>query len=442
MRILLLFSSALFFFSLNAFAQHWEDVVGGVHGRYEGEPPEVSSIVSDSIHHLLYVGGIFDSAGDVQSRNLAFWNGTRWISSEAQFGYGAYINIITAMILFHDTLIFAGPYGVGRWIDTTYGAPVTPQLTGVTSLAIFHDTLFAGKNSAVYQYTGETWKLIGKFEANSVSPEIHSMAVYNDQLIVGGLFRTIDKVSCNNIASWDGKAWHPLGGGTRWSVSSLEGTVYSLASYKGELYAAGSFDTAGDVHCYDIARWNGSKWDSVGPKTICGNTYTMVANDSFLYVGGGLFGVDQYCKILRVGKWDGANWYNLNLDIDLDVYSVAFFDDELYAAGRFYLLNDTTAHGIVKYVNDIATTVVPIMTEKLKIFPNLTNDYFSVNNPIQQAARLFISDIYGRIVKSMILSSSSNNTKVDVRDLTIGTYLVTLQTALTRTSQKLVITTK
>jgi len=91
---------------------------------------------------------------------------------------------------------------------------------------------------------------------------VWALAVYNGALIAGGDFTTAGGVTCNDIASWDGSAWQPLGGGL--SGGGLYAGVYALAVYNGALIAGGSFTTAGGVTCSRIARWDGNTWQSLG----------------------------------------------------------------------------------------------------------------------------------------------------------------------------------
>src|SRR3990170_4178564 len=60
-------------------------------------------------------------------------------------------------------------------------------------------------------------------------------------LVVGGSFKVAGDIVTNNIAAWDGTAWHALGSG----VTGTDPAVHALAAYNGRLIAAGSFASAG-----------------------------------------------------------------------------------------------------------------------------------------------------------------------------------------------------
>src|SRR5262245_57602789 len=53
-------------------------------------------------------------------------------------------------------------------------------------------------------------------------------------LVVGGYFSVAGDVPVHNLAAWDGKSWHDVGGG-------VDGGVVSLTVYNGHLIVGGLF---------------------------------------------------------------------------------------------------------------------------------------------------------------------------------------------------------
>ncbi|MDP1726741.1 MAG: T9SS type A sorting domain-containing protein [Bacteroidota bacterium] len=128
------------------------------------------------------------------------------------------------------------------------------------------------------------------------------MAVYNNELYVGGDFVKMLNGPGNRIAKWDGTSWYEIAG--------FDKTVRTLAVYKGELYAGGEFTLAGTDTIYYIARWNGSTWKKLGPglaKTT-GKVYSLKVVDSILYVGGNQTRVNGTLYGNAIMKWNGTNW--------------------------------------------------------------------------------------------------------------------------------------
>jgi len=91
--------------------------------------------------------------------------------------------------------------------------------------------------------------------------EVYAVTTYNGDLIVGGWFTGAGGQPVNNIASWDGSAWHALGQG----VDSFG--LSSLTVYNGDLIAGGFFGHAGGLSAHCIARWDGSSWSPLGSGT-------------------------------------------------------------------------------------------------------------------------------------------------------------------------------
>src|ERR1043166_2510404 len=105
--------------------------------------------------------------------------------------------------------------------------------------------------------SAQQWNAVG----SGFNGAVYCAAVYNNQLYVGGSFTVAGGIPANHIARWDGTKWDSVSSGTTGTV------IYTLAVYNNELYAGGdTFTTAGgvDVGNYSIARWNDTVWKDVG----------------------------------------------------------------------------------------------------------------------------------------------------------------------------------
>jgi hypothetical protein len=77
---------------------------------------------------------------------------------------------------------------------------------------------------------------------------VHSLTVFDGQLIAGGAFTVAGSVAASHIAAWTGSSWSPLDAG-------IDGNVWSLAVYNEHLIAGGQFDMAGGNPAKNIASW-------------------------------------------------------------------------------------------------------------------------------------------------------------------------------------------
>jgi hypothetical protein len=111
-----------------------------------------------------------------------------------------------------------------------------------------------------------------------MNDDVRTLAVYNDELIVGGQFDTAGGVAADSIACWSGSSWHGLSSGTNWFVDAL--TVYN-----GELVAGGTFTGAGGVSANYIAAWDGSSWKPLS-SGMNGSVQALTVYNGELIAGG------------------------------------------------------------------------------------------------------------------------------------------------------------
>ncbi len=163
---------------------------------------------------------------------------------------------------------------------------------------------------------------------------VMSMTIYNGELIVGGAFNAAGGISANNIASWDGARWKPLGAGVNVYVEALE-------VYEGDLIVGGSFTEAGGVPANRLARWDGSSWEEFGG----GANYTvndLLVTDSVfagcrLFACGGFTEVNGESGYNRIARWDGSEWHTVGSDSGLNGpgYKMIELNDGIVVTGNF-----------------------------------------------------------------------------------------------------------
>lgn len=119
-------------------------------------------------------------------------------------------------------------------------------------------TLYCSGGPRVRYWDGNQWTTFGRVTGSTAS--INDMAVASNGFVyIAGGFTGVNGVAANNVAYWDGLAWHAMGTGL-----NNFGVQVAVAP-NGDLYCGGSFTTAGGITTQGIARWNGSQWFAVGP---------------------------------------------------------------------------------------------------------------------------------------------------------------------------------
>ncbi len=162
--------------------------------------------------------------------------------------------------------------------------------------------------------------------------EVDAILVVGSDIYVGGIFTQVGQVPVNNLARWDGQAWHDVGGGLTCgpgylcSSYSSSAKVTSIAAQGNSLYVGGQFDEAGNIGANNIARWNGQSWSALGSAENNGvngvvNALVSVGND--VYVGGQFSRADGR-SANNIAHWDGQTWHDLAGGVSQPVAALTF----------------------------------------------------------------------------------------------------------------------
>lgn len=142
------------------------------------------------------------------------------------------------------------------------------------------------------------WSTLGSGIGGVTTPPFVSqiLVLPNGDLVAGGSFASAGGIAANNVARWDGTAWHALGGG----VTGVSGstTISGMAVMpNGDLIVAGRFYTPFPW----LARWNGTSWSSIGPGWEGIEALATTPNGDLLVAYNQSSGG-------AVAKWNGATW--------------------------------------------------------------------------------------------------------------------------------------
>jgi trimeric autotransporter adhesin len=240
---------------------------------------QVFSLAWDGTY--LYIGGWFDTVGDVSATNIARWDGTTW----SPMGTGADSDVY-ALLWDGTNLYVGGQFGT---------------IGGISA-------------KGIARWDGTAWHTVGGGTSNGT---VYALAWDGANLYAGGYFFSMDGVTVNHIARWDGSAWHALGTGMGYSV-------FSLAWDGTNLYAGGSFTTAGGIPANHVAKWNGANWSALG-SGMTSNVNALAWDGTNLYAGG-LFGLY---------RWNGTGWTHIWLGFSSYINTLVWDGVTLYAGGQF-----------------------------------------------------------------------------------------------------------
>jgi len=179
-----------------------------------------------------------------------------------------------------------------------------------------------------------------------------------ESLFVTGQFTATGVAGTANLARWDGSAWQSVGGGLTGQYSN------TLAVFQGDLIAGGYFDSAGGVAgTAKLARWDGTQWNSMNAmsESFLNSIWDLQVFDDGsgekLFVAGNYVDIGGPGGPDHLATWDGSSYAPVGQSIGgavpLIVLDLAVADlgggDKLYAGGRFLEIGGVPANNIAEW---------------------------------------------------------------------------------------------
>jgi hypothetical protein len=197
------------------------------------------------------------------------------------------------------------------------------------------------------------------------------------ELIAVGYFvrSGVEAVSC--IARWDGMAWRPLGSGLTPNPNpiGLRGGAFALAVYNNQLYVGGDFVAAGGLPLRYIARWNGTNWSDVGSNPFNGPIYALKPHNGVLYAGGNFSAGGSVGN--AIAAWNGSSWAPMGVGLNAAVGALSVDNGSLCAGGRFTMSGAAPVRALARWTGSqwievgggIAGNYVPNSVLALELTP-------------------------------------------------------------------------
>ncbi len=247
------------------------------------------------------------------------------------------------------------PLGPGLGFISAYGPGIG------WALAVYDNDLIVGGTfesaggipaNCIARYDGAAWHNLGVGispfgTSTTVNPAIRALTVYNGDLIAAGSFDVAGGQSAMNIAKWNGTSWSPLGAG-------VNGRVRAVLPFAGDLYAAGDFTSAGGQPAAHIARWNGASWSPLfnglsGGPAYPGTTVTTLRVFNGELIVGGSFSMAGSQLATNIARWTGTQWLPLWTGTDGYVTAARPYAGALAVAGDFYTAGGVQARYVASW---------------------------------------------------------------------------------------------
>ncbi len=418
----------LFISSVDINAQQWMDVGGGADNVVEGT-------YVDTISNLLYVGGRFDHLGGDAINQVGIWNGSNWstVGTNAHFTYNSFSGQILALTLFNGELIAAGRFdsvagipagNIARWDGIQWNAMSDGFDDLVTCLEVYNGELYAGGyfhhsgTDTIYnisKWNGTNWMRLGI--GWGLDNVVISMTVFNQRLIIGGSFNGAYQTSVweTGVIVWNGINWDTIGAGFNNGVASVK-------IIQDTLYAVGKFTSIPLNHSYYISKWDGTAWQPVpypsgGPQPQIHDVAFYQGN---LYVCG-LFTIPP-----DIAKFNGSGYDSVG-NVTGYVDKMIVYNNELYVSGNFSSINGTSVSNIARY--SLVNSMEEIsLDNRLLIYPNpasITEKLRLQFNYIALEYHLNMFDMMGRSIYQFSLRDKESSLELPDK-LKPGIYFITI----------------
>jgi len=157
----------------------------------------------------------------------------------------------------------------------------------------------------------QTWERIA-----TTNEVVYTLEEYNNQLVAGGRFSTVDGNSTSTIATWDGTTWSALGVGNLFEQYEA---CTNLKVYNNVLYASGSLKINGNNgYSYGMTTLSGTNWstnifdqDAYFCLNLARNTF--MEYQSMLYATGDFCNVYNTCGYANfIARTSGGAWLPLD----------------------------------------------------------------------------------------------------------------------------------
>lgn len=112
------------------------------------------------------------------------------------------------------------------------------------------------------------------------------------------------------VRRFGGEHWDDMGGGLAYTPNPYAGAALDLEWWRGHLLVSGRFNTASDIECSGIIKWNGNQWCSFpgGIQTWSG-IYSRIPEMAIwrdLYICGNISTIDSD-TVQQVAQWIGGD---------------------------------------------------------------------------------------------------------------------------------------
>lgn len=277
--------------------------------------------------------------------------------------------------------------------------------------------------NAVAMWDGTKWSALGSGLETSISPygsSAHGMAIYNDQLILAGDFRTAGGIAASGIAAWDGNKWSPFGQG-------FKNSALGVCAYRNELYACGEFEGSDTTALGFFGKWNGKAWVNPGFGFYGTNAYvhSLKVIDDVLYIAGNYNqmydGKVEYHKCHSICRYNGQKVDTLDGGLNGPCEGIYKYKDKILIGGQFTYAGKIKTNHVAQLDAPIPSRILGLKKENLRIYPTLCENFLKVENKTGVKLNYILTSVEGRRIQEGIVEN-----QIEVVALSSGLYIISV----------------
>ncbi len=211
---------------------------------------------------------------------------------------------------------------------------------------------------ALFDPASGTWSNIGGPNdlgiSGQLSPVVFAIAVFNNQLFIGGRFSFVNGVSAPLVARWTGTTWQRAGTLATRAVSSDVSAFALFNDGTGTRLFAGGYEMGVGGQSTSIAAWNGAVWQRIG-QNLGGRCTSLAVFDAgdgpHLYAGLTADSSENYFYRLEGNQWvpvGGGVAFPITGNF-AGIFGLHVRNEALFVGGNFQQAGPLVAYGIARF---------------------------------------------------------------------------------------------
>jgi len=401
----------------------------------------VNDLLYDSVSNKLYaVGDFYFLANGQPMHRVAVWNGTSWdslgsgVNDQGQVHTMVMYNGDLLVGGVFNQIGGINAKGLARWDGQTWHTFFNPTINGSGSVfglyvdgndlyvGGYFDTINSLPANSIAKYDGVNWTTypsLGPF-----FPLVSDIIRYNGNLYIGGNF--IAGSGLQDIAKWDGTQWISVGGG----FNGPNAGVTDFKIYQNKLLVSGVFHVAAGDPGNNIALWDDTTWTQLNNGVLPNTVFESFEFQNNLFVGGAINNASGV-PVTFLAKWDGTNWSNLNFALDNVPYCFEKYGNKLIIGGGFNFIDGDTMRHITQCDLSVGIDEFTLQDEfSIDFFPIPSDELINIKYGQITSDNSFLTflDMLGRNIKEIPLQMNHNNLVIDVSKWIPGIYFYCIKT--------------